>query len=69
VVAPLEAVHAEPEQPPAPPEEPPPDEEAAEAGPARVIDLSNRQTLVALAVGAVIFLVGLVLAILVLAGA
>jgi pSer/pThr/pTyr-binding forkhead associated (FHA) protein len=69
VVAPLEAVHAEPEQPAAPPEEPPPDEEAAEPGPGRVIDLSNRQTLVALAVGAVIFLVGLVLAILVLAGA
>lgn len=60
-----------PEEPPAeePYEEPPPDEDLDEEGPRKLIDFNNKQHLIALGIGAVMVLFGLVLIILLFVGA
>jgi len=50
-------------------EPPPPDEEAPAEGPRKLVDFSNKQHLIALAIGGVMVIMGVVLIVMLLAGA
>lgn len=69
--APAEEPAAEepPAEEPPPDEEPPPEEEAPAEGPRKLIDFNNKQHLIALAIGGVMVLMGIVLIVLLIAGA